>query len=135
MVGLFIGFYLSCLLIIVGKAIADITADITAWESSIFSKFTSKDSFFGSKDFSYIRKDNPNKIINWLLHNPLVFVTDIWHLANTITRIGIYSSIVFAIFLGNLITPNVLNVASIVGSYILMNIFGFHLMFHWVMRK
>ena len=71
----------------VSKAISDTVQHFDIWSSSVFAKAL-ESSFWGPKDKTWIRKDNTNKIINWLLHYPLVFVTDIWHFSNMITSLS-----------------------------------------------
>ena len=56
----------------------------------------------GPRDKTWIRKDHPNKVINWLLHYPLVWVTDIWHFANSINILSvIFTFIIFYYSNGN----------------------------------
>lgn len=72
---------ISASLLGISKAAADIVQHIDLWNTSIFSKAL-ETSFWGPKDKTWIRKDHDNKILNWLLHYSLVWITDIWHFAN-----------------------------------------------------
>lgn len=123
--------FVSVLFLILGKAIADRVAEIELWQESIFSKFD-KASFWGCKDYSWVRKDHKNKIIDWLLHNPLVFVTDIWHLANTVQRIGIYLIFLACWFIGE---QSLLFYSIMVFIFVLVNVFGFHIVYHYLLKK
>lgn len=120
---------LSAILLFTGKGIADITSDKTNWEKSIFSKYKI-DGFFGCKDFTYKRKYRKNKILNYLFSTILVWTTDIWHFANSITRMGNYLSVIFAFFL-----VQETNIFIIMLYYISTNIIGFHIMYHYILRK
>lgn len=102
-------FFLSSILIFLGKTIADITALDSRWEKSWFGKF-GETSYFGPKSKTSGRKDSmgtwisshtflPVKFSQYLAHTILVPLTDIWHSANTIRRIGIYLSVFFALCL------------------------------------
>jgi len=129
-----VGFYLACFLIFIGKAIADITSNETSWRDSIFSKYAI-DSFFGSKEYTYVRKDHQNQVLNWLFHTILVPFTDIWHLGNSIRRIGIYISNILAMLIGVYFPLNLWNGILIIFSFIVLNIIGFHFFYHNILRK
>ena len=73
----------------ISKAAADIVQHIDLWNTSIFSSAL-ENSFWGSKDKTWVRKDHPNKVINWLYHYPLVWITDVWHFANMINSLVLY---------------------------------------------
>ena len=72
----------------ISKAAADIVQHIDLWNTSIFSSALDT-SFFGPKDKTWMRKDHDNKVLNWLLHNPLVWVTDVWHFANMVNMLSL----------------------------------------------
>lgn len=128
------GVLIATFLIFTGKAVADICDNYSVWSTSVFSKFD-KGSFFGSKEFTYKRKDHANPIINWLLHNPFVFVTDIWHTANTIRRVGIYSLVVFCTHFGDLINAAIIEGLYLAIAVAFFNMVGFHLMYHSFLKK
>lgn len=130
-----IGLIISFAFIFIGKAVADITSNETSWNKSVFSKWGTKDSFWGSKEHTYKRKDKKNKILNWLFHNPLVFVTDVWHCANTLRRIGIYSSVLFGILLGGVMVIKLKFLFWILLGLIILNVVGFHVFYHIILRK
>ena len=121
-------------MIFVGKAIADVTSNETHWEQSVFSK-NPKDSFLGSKEHTYVRKDHDNKVIDWLLHNPLVFLTDIWHTANTIRRVGIYFAITLGIIIGKFVVLALFQIGIIILVFIIFNMLGFHIVYHYILRN
>lgn len=129
-----IGVFFATFLIFAGKAMADICDNYSVWSTSVFSSFD-KESFFGSKESTYKRKDHPNPIIDWLLHNPLVFVTDIWHTANTVRRLGIYSLVVFCTHFGDLINAAIIEGLFLAIAVAVFNMVGFHLMYHHFLRK
>ena len=130
----FILLLLSCGFIFIGKAIADIVSNEVHWNQSILSQLGAEDSFWGHKDASWVRKDNNNLILNFLFHTILVFVTDIWHLANTFRRVGIYLSILFSILLGNAVAINFNFLSWVVLLFISLNVVGFHVFYHYVLR-
>lgn len=130
-----IGFYSACCCIFLGKAIADITSNEVHWKESIFSKKNTIDSFWGSKDHTWIRKDYENKLKNTLYHTFLVFTTDVWHLANTLRRIGIYLAIIFSMLIGNAGILNLWQQCIIILVFIMMNVVGFHVFYQYVLRK
>lgn len=79
----------------VSKAFADITNDKVLWNKSILSVYDSI-SFMGPRDLTYVRKDHSNKVIDWLLHYPLVWLTDIWHFMNALKILSIiFTFIIF----------------------------------------
>lgn len=125
---------ITCSMIFIGKSVADIVSNKTNWRQSIFKKWGDEGSFWGHKAATSSRKDHKNKILNFLFHNPLVFLTDVWHLANTIRRIGIYLSITIAILLGSVMTINLSSLFWIMSSFILLNIIGFHIFYHYILR-
>lgn len=127
--------YLSCFFIFIGKAIADIVSNKTHWNLSVFSKNNDEDSFWGHKDATWVRKDHDNFILNMLFHGILVFLTDIWHFANFIRRIGIYLSVIFGIMVGIYLSFNILTIFLIISVYVCLNIFGFWIFYHIVLRK
>jgi hypothetical protein len=131
----FFALYLACFFVFIGKAIADITADETAWNKSVFSKHFSIDSFFGSKDRTWTRKYRKNKFWNFMFNNILVFTTDIWHLANFFSRIGLYLSIFFAMLIGGWFALTILDICLLISAYVLLNVCGFHLFYHYILRK
>ena len=129
---------ISCFFIFIGKAIADIVSDEVHWNQSIFSDWGAEDSYWGHKDASWVRKDHDNFLMNYLLHTILVFVTDIWHTANTIRRIGIYASLAFGILLGFSLSKDfdmVNNLPLIIFGFMVLNIGGFHVFYHTLLRK
>jgi hypothetical protein len=111
------------------KAFADITSDIEIWNTSILSNYQA-DSFFGPKDETWVRKDHDNKIINWLLHGPLVWVTDIWHFANAFNIIFIILSfIVFYYANGNI------NVLLLIALFYSARQLAFNAFYHKILLK
>ena len=128
------GLYLACVFIFLGKAIADITSNKTSWKDSIFSK-NAIDSFFGSKEYTYVRKDHQNPVLNWLFHTILVPFTDIWHLGNSIRRVGIYLAVTFSMTIGNKIESPWWFYMILILVFILMNVGGFHVFYHYILRK
>lgn len=133
MVG-FIILTIGCFYVFFGKAVSDISDNYTVWKTSIFSKHP-KDSFFGSKEYSYVRKDHDNFILNYLFHTILVFITDIWHFGNFIRRIGIYMSIIGGILIGSIIPVTLFNISLIIGGFIFINIVGFHVFYSFILRS
>jgi hypothetical protein len=125
---------LSCCLIFIGKAIADIVSNEVSWNQSIFSDFGSEESYWGHKDATWVRKDHDNLILNYLFHTIFVFITDLWHTANTLNRIGIYLSVLFSILLGSVITITFWNIFWVLISIISVNVVGFHIFYHYVLR-
>ena len=89
------------------KAVADITSDSELWCYSIFSVYKPT-SFLGPKDKTWIRKDHPNKVINWLLHYPLVWVTDIWHFANAFNIISVIFTFIIFYYANGHVNPLIL---------------------------
>lgn len=131
---LYILLALSLFFLTFGKAIADIVSEEDIWRKSWFSKFDIN-SYLGCKDYTWKRKYTNNKITTWLLSNPLVFLTDIWHLANTIQRLGLYLAIVCAIYLHQSTNINLLNVSIFISIFIGINTIGFHIFYHYVFLK
>ena len=132
---LFIALFISCMCIFIGKAISDTTSDETNWHKSIFKNLGAINSFWGAKNKTYKRKDNDNLILNYLLHTILVFTTDIWHLGNTIRRLGIYMSLFVSLLLGGNTDLSIIHVMIIIGTFILTNVIGFHIMYHYILKK
>jgi len=130
MVG-FIILFISVFFIFTGKAIADTVSNEVSWSKSVFSIYDIE-SFWGSKDHTWKRKYKEDKILNYLFNTIFVFTTDIWHLANTIRRIGIYLAI-----LGSLMIDIELDFGGallIVFIYMIMNILGFHLLYTEILK-
>lgn len=90
---------------IIVYAIADVLHDrsssIATWRTSILKIITvdllkmteekAVNSFFGSKDYTWDRKHNDNiGVFSKLKKSIFVMFTDIWHLSDTIKRIGIH---------------------------------------------
>ena len=123
-------FILSAILISLGKGIADIVSDESNWQKSIFSKYKI-DSFFGCKDNTWQRKYRDNKLWNYLFSTILVFTTDIWHLANTISKIGYYLGLVSILLLPYSLLLNMLLILVHLG----LNTFLFHIFYHNLLRK
>lgn len=117
---------LSAFLISLGKGIADIVSDEPNWNKSIFSKYPI-DSFFGCKDNTWKRKYRDNKLWNYLFSTILVFTTDIWHFANTITKFGWYLGLLSILFLP-------CNIFLIL-LHLVINTIGFHLFYHYILRS
>jgi len=122
--------FISVFLVFTGKAIADTVSNEASWSKSIFSKHDI-DSFWGSKDHTWKRKYRDNKIMNYLFSTLLVWTTDIWHLANTLRRLGIY----LGIFLALTISTNLLSELIIISTYIILNIVGFHVLYTYFLKK
>jgi hypothetical protein len=123
-------FILSAILISLGKGIADIVSDESNWQKSIFSKYKI-DSFFGCKDNTWQRKYRDNKLWNYLFSTILVFTTDIWHLANTISKIGYYLGLVSILLLPYSLLLNMLFIL----VHLVLNTFLFHIFYHNLLRK
>jgi hypothetical protein len=123
-------FILSAILISLGKGIADIVSDESNWQKSIFSNYKI-DSFFGCKDNTWQRKYRDNKLWNYLFSTILVFTTDIWHLANTISKIGWYLGLVSILFLPYGLLINML----LILVHLVLNTFLFHIFYHNLLRK
>jgi hypothetical protein len=129
MVG-FILLFVSVCLVFTGKAVADTVSNEVSWTNSIFSVYDIE-SFWGSKDHTWKRKYKEDKILNYLFNTIFVFTTDIWHLANTIRRLGIYLGILAAL----IVNTTLLNELIIVSTYILLNVVGFHLLYTYILKK
>jgi hypothetical protein len=133
-------FFLASFLIFMGKSVADICSVDSHWKQSWLGKKFSEPSFFGPKSKTAQRKEKVGtwistnlylsiKIANYLAHTILVPFSDIWHLANTIRRIGIYLGIFTAFNLTGY-NPYVLT-----GGFAGSNMIGFWLMYNYVLRK
>ena len=129
MVG-FILLFVSVCLVFTGKAVADTVSNEISWTNSIFSVYDIE-SFWGSKDHTWKRKYKEDKILNYLFNTIFVFTTDIWHLANTIRRLGIYLGILADL----IVNTTLLNELIIVSTYILLNVVGFHLLYTYILKK
>lgn len=126
---------LSIFFIFIGKAIADIVETTTLWNKSIFSLYFKIDSFFGAKDKTDHRKDHPNKLLKTLFHTILVPFTDIWHLANSLRRLGIYSAIFCSAYIGSLgELLTILEYVKFMGWTIFYNITGFHVVYEYILK-
>jgi hypothetical protein len=134
MISIIILFVISILFLTIGKAISDVVSEEDIWRKSTFSKYNI-DSYLGCKDYTWKRKYHTNKIINWLLSNPFVFLTDVWHLGNTFQRLGLYLSIVNGILFGLMIPFNVFFICVFIGLYIVFNVIGFHIFYHYLFLK
>lgn len=144
---LFILFYLCVLLTTLGKAISDIVSDETNWKRSIFFRYKI-DSYFGCKDNTYHRKYKPiqlksnvgiskyiNQFIAFSYRTLFVFLSDIWHLGNTISRGGYYFALLFAFMIGYSYGINIIHALLLVCGFAAINIFGFHFFYHWGLRS
>ena len=131
MVGMFI-FFIGCFFVFFGKAVSDITDNETVWGKSIFNKFP-KESFFGSKEYTYIRKYHSNPIKNYLLSTIFVFTTDIWHTGNLIRHTGIYLSIAGGMLLGTKYSLETLYI--LLSLFTCINLLGFHLFYTYFLRR
>lgn len=127
-------FFVSVIFIFIGKGIADIVSDEPNWKKSIFSKYDIN-SFWGCKDNTWKRKYRTNKVLNYIFSTILVWTTDIWHFANMINKLGIYLSIFFALMLGYTYDFNGLYSFFLVTIFAFINILGFHLSYHYFLRK
>lgn len=131
---LFVFYYLSVFFIFLGKGIADIVSDEPNWRKSIFSKFDIE-SFWGCKDNTWIRKYRKNKITNYLFSTILVWTTDIWHFANMLNKLGVYLGVFFAFLIGYTYDFSVIHFFLLVVGFAFINILGFHLSYHYFLRK
>lgn len=123
-------FFMSAILIFLGKGIADIVSDETNWKKSIFSKYPI-DSFYGCKDNTDKRKYWKNKILSYLFSTIFVFVSDIWHFGNFLTKVGVYLSMGSIIFFDNNWIINILFIL----LHLLINLVGFHLTYHTLLNR
>ena len=121
---------LSAFILALGKAVADIVSDEPNWSKSIFSK-KPINSFFGCKDFTWERKYKTNKIWNYLSSTIFVFTTDIWHLGNFISKVGLYLSLGAILMLNNDIMTNL----HLVILHLIVNTISFHLLYTYLLRK
>lgn len=131
MVGIII-FFIGCFFVFFGKAVSDITDNETVWSKSIFNRFP-KESFFGSKEYTYIRKDHSNPVINYLLHTIFVFVTDIWHTGNLIRHTGIYLSIGGGMVLG--MNYSLESLYFLLSIFTFVHLIGFHVFYSYFLRS
>jgi hypothetical protein len=120
-------FIIGSLLLGVSKAVADTVQHFDIWSQSIFST-TLETSFWGPKDHTWIRKDKNNKILNWLYHFPLVWITDIWHFANMIGAMS------FVLLFGS-IHYNQINIIVIILLFYISRTIGFNLFYHLILKK
>ena len=130
MVG-YILFYIGVLLIAFGKSIADTVSDLTHWNKSVFSKYK-VDGFMGCKDNTWKRKKRKTKFWNFLFSTILVWTTDIWHFANTLKAVGIYSAIIGARLIPSI---EVFDIVLHIGIFISCNITIFHMMYTYGWKK
>ena len=78
-------------------------------------------------DQTWVRKDKDNKLLNWLLHYPLVWLSDLWHFANAINALALIIMLVLGLHLDyQIVIPIVF--------YVVMNS-TFNLFYHWVLKK
>lgn len=156
-----VAFLFAVTMTFTGKAIADIVSDTTHWYHSIFSRYKI-DGFWGSKDRTWARKygcecikyrsthtHKPlqvgintiirffNFFMQYLFTTLLVWTTDIWHAANLLNRVGVYTSLFFAILMGveycHILT--IMDIFLIVGAFAFLNTLGFHIMYTYVLRR
>lgn len=111
----------------ISKAIADTVQHIDIWSQSIFSAAL-ETSFWGPKDKTWKRKDHKNKIINWLLHYPLVWVTDVWHCANTVNSFSIILLLVSVYYTD-------IHLLIIISLFYTINSISFNLFYHLILKK
>jgi hypothetical protein len=134
-------FFLSSVIIFLGKSFADVFGNEAAWNRSWFKKFK-KTSFLGPKDYTSERKDSMGawisshtflsfKISNYLSHTILVPLTDAWHFSNTIRRVGIYLAVFFAL---KCAFPT-LEAAKYTAIFIAINQTGFWLFYNYIIQK
>lgn len=112
-----------CILVGASKAVSDTVSHIDIWKSSIFNKCL-ETGFWGPKDKTYIRKDHDNKIINYLLHNIFVFVTDIWHFGNFVNNICIIFVMLLSIYYSN---------CYFVLIFLIIRMISFHIFYHYIL--
>jgi hypothetical protein len=121
--------YLIVILLAIGvgisKASADIVSHIDIWKKSIYNKYDEL-SFYGPKDKTWIRKDRVNKVLNYLLHNQLVFITDIWHFSNFINNLYVIFTMIVVIYY---------NDYYLVLVYWLVRLLTFPLFYHYIMKR
>jgi hypothetical protein len=131
--------FVGAVLLGLSKAVADTVAEKPLWDKSIFNKIALRfnnsyenaiNSWWGCKDFTWTRKDKENKILNYLFHNQLVGLTDIWHFANTVRSVStIYILfIILNVFL-SFIPAIAISVLTIVLSQV-----NFVVLYNWVFR-
>ena len=120
---------IGLLCLIFGKAVADTVAHKDLWDKSIFSRW-SETSFLGPKDKTWIRKYRyKNAILKYLFSTILVATTDLWHLANTVTRVGIYLSV----YAGILLSYD--HALLVVTVFAIWNTLGFHIVYTYLLKK
>jgi hypothetical protein len=127
-----VGLIVSVLLIVLGKAVADIVSNEVHWKKSVFSRCDDH-GFYGAKEFSSARKYKyKDKWYGYLFQTNLVWVTDLWHFANSVQRVGIYIGLLSALtidafdFCGPLV---------IILCYAAANIILFHIAYHYLLRN
>ena len=108
------------------KGVADIVSDEPNWSKSIFSRFDIS-SFWGCKDYTWHRKYRHNKILNYVFSTILVWTSDIWHFANMIGRLSMYSIMC--------LIPTCDDPIFMVASIAVINTVGFHLFYHYILRR
>lgn len=134
-------FFLSSIIIFLGKSFADVFGNESAWNRSWFRK-SKKTSFFGPKNSTWIRKDSmgtwigshtflSHKLGKYLAHTILVPLTDAWHFSNTIRRIGIYLAVFFALKF----TFPTLEAVKYTAIFIAINQIGFWLFYNYIIQK
>jgi hypothetical protein len=126
--------FIGCFLTFFGKAVSDVVDNSTVWSKSIFSE-APEESFFGAKDKTWVRKDHDNFIWNYLFHTILVFLTDIWHLGNTVRHTGIYISVLGGLLCSLMIDLDLQLIMVLMGCYICLNVIGFHIFYHYILRN
>jgi hypothetical protein len=99
------------------------------WYSSYWSRFNVNGYFGISNNQKNAWSFNP--LLNWLLRNPLVFLADFWHGANTIQIISQIASLYFALSL-----PIDMNqIWYIVIGYWLLRTSTFHIFYTYIFLK
>jgi hypothetical protein len=119
-------FIFSALLVALAKGVEDITADEPNWNRSVFSRW-SITGFWGPKDFTWRRKYSSNRLWNLFSTTLFVALSDVWHLANLLRRVGYYLAIATIIFLDQ---PWLW-----LGAHLVINTLVFHLAYHYILRK
>ena len=119
-------FIFSALLVALAKGIEDITSDEPNWNRSVFSRW-SITGFWGCKDFTWRRKYSSNRLWNLFSTTLFVALSDVWHLANLLRRVGYYLAIATVIFLDQ---PWLWLVV-----HLTINTLVFHLAYHYILRK
>ncbi len=108
------------------KAVSDITDHEDNWRKSVFSK-NSIESFFGSKDHTWKRKQGRS--------NLLVGLSDIWHLSNTLRTVcnGLFCTGCVLIAISLVGIPQIIFVCSI-PVLVFSNRVPFHLFYTYILR-